>query len=309
MGFEDQTTLSSPTGAELHLLHRTAAAGARGVVQINHGVAEHAMRYAAFADFLARRGFHVYAHDHRGHGRTTAPGAPLGHIGPEATADTLLADVAAVHDHIAAEHPGLPVIVFGHSMGGMIAINFAIRYGHRLAGAAIWNAPLATAPEALAGKAVLAWERFRLGSDVPSRLLPKLTFAAWARAFPERRTESDWLSRDCAEVDKYIADPLSGRDSSIGIWTALFDLSLKAGGHAALEAARKSLPYMLVAGSADPSTKGGKVIRMLETRLRRNGFSNLETTIYEDFRHETLNEVGRERAMEDFVAWAEKIIN
>ncbi|WP_295812700.1 alpha/beta hydrolase [uncultured Nitratireductor sp.] len=309
MSFDAETRLMTPTGADLRLFERRATGKARAAVQINHGVAEHAARYARFADFLSQRGFSIYAHDHRGHGKTKAPGAPLGHIGPDADADTLLDDVLAVHRHIAEKHPGLPVIIFGHSMGGMIAVNFALRHGHRLAGAAVWNAPLATRPEALAGKAVLAWERFRLGSDVPSRLLPKITFATWARAFPERRTDSDWLSRDETEVDKYIADPLSGWEASIGIWTALFDLSLNAADQAALEAARKTLPFMLVGGDTDPSTKGGKTVRKLEKRLAQNGFSNLETRIYEGFRHESLNELGREKAMEDFVRWAGKLIN
>ncbi|MBY8915806.1 alpha/beta hydrolase [Nitratireductor sp. L1-7-SE] len=309
MGFDAETRLATPAGSDLRLFTRRASRKVRAAVQINHGVAEHAARYAGFADFLSENGFDVYAHDHRGHGATTAPGAPLGHIGPKATAGTLLKDVEAVHRHIAQERAGLPIIIFGHSMGAMIALNYALRNGHRLAGAAIWNAPLATRAEALAGKAVLVWERFRLGSDVPSRLLPKLTFAAWARAFPDRRTDADWLSRDESEVDKYIADPLSGWEASIGLWTALFDLSLKAADSAALEAARKTLPFMLVGGSEDPSTKGGKIVRKLESRLRESGFSNLETTIYDGFRHESLNEIGRERAMEDFVRWAGKFIN
>ena len=309
MGFEENTVLSSPTGAELHMLHRAPQAAARAVVQINHGLAEDAVRYGRFADFLTERGFHVYAHDHRGHGRTRAPGAPLGQFGPKAGADTQLEDVLAVHDHIAARHPGLPVIVFGHSMGAMIALNFALRHAGRIAGAAIWNAPLATRPEALAGKALLAWERFRLGSDVPSRLLPKLTFRAWAKAFPERRTDFDWLSRDETEVDKYVADPLCGWDASIGVWTALFDLSLMAAGAAPYRTTRKDLPFQLVGGGADPSTRGGGIVLALDRRLRRNGFSNLQTRIYAETRHETLNELNRDEAMRDFSAWAEKIID
>ena len=78
MPFDDERTVASPTGASLHLYTRLADRPARAVVQINHGLAEHAARYARFADFLAERGFHTYAHDHRGHGFTTAPDAPPG---------------------------------------------------------------------------------------------------------------------------------------------------------------------------------------------------------------------------------------
>ena len=78
MPFDRQATLASPTGAAINLYRRKAEGSARAVVQINHGLAEHAARYERFADFLGQRGFHVYAHDHRGHGYTKAPDAPPG---------------------------------------------------------------------------------------------------------------------------------------------------------------------------------------------------------------------------------------
>lgn len=306
MEFDREMRLATPTGADLRLLATDARRRPRAVVQINHGLDEHAGRYAPFAAFLAEAGFHVVAHDHRGHGRTRAPGAPLGHFGPGTGMAEVLADVGAVHDHLAARHAGLPVLVFGHSMGGMIAFVFALRHADRIAGAAIWNAPFATRLEARAGKAVLAWERFRRGSDVPSPLLSRLTFAAWRRAFPDRRTDSDWLSRDAEAVDRYIADPLCGREPSIGVWNALFDLSLAAAGPKALRVLPRAMPLQLVGGGNDPATGNGKAVRALEKRLSRLGFSDLETRIYRDMRHETLNEIGHERAMRDFRAWAER---
>ena len=87
MPFDDQISLASPTGAALNLYARRAAGPGRAVVQINHGLAEHAARYAGFADFLAARGIHTYAHDHRGHGFTTAPDAPLGRFAASGGSD------------------------------------------------------------------------------------------------------------------------------------------------------------------------------------------------------------------------------
>ena len=113
-------------------------------------------------------------------------------------AEKVIADVLAIHELIAKEHPGLPVIVFGHSMGGLIALNFVQCHGRRVAGAAVWNANFSAGLSERLARLLLLWERFRLGSDVPSRLLPKLTFQAWARQIPNRRTEFVWLSRDPA---------------------------------------------------------------------------------------------------------------
>src|SRR5262245_12479603 len=109
MPFDIQTRVLSPTGARLNL-YRRMAAQPRAIIQINHGVAEHAARYARFADLLAERGCSAFAHDHRGHGHTQAPGAPLGRFGTPYGADEVIADIAFIHDVIASENPGVPVI-------------------------------------------------------------------------------------------------------------------------------------------------------------------------------------------------------
>ncbi|WEX11322.1 alpha/beta hydrolase [Chelativorans sp. AA-79] len=308
MAFEIGTTLRTPTGATLRLYAEHTQDAPRGIVQINHGLAEHAGRYARFARFLAGHGFHAYAHDHRGHGHTTAPGAAFGSFGPEPAAKNVLADVLAIHDHITAEHPGLPVILFGHSMGAMIALAFLARHPDRLRAAALWNMPLATRTEARAARALLAWERFRLGSDVPSRLMPLLTFRAWAKAVPDARTPFDWLSRDREEVESYIADPLCGWDATVGMWREIFDFNLMDTDDRALAAIPATLPIQLVGGGADPATAGGIALRKLEMRLRRLRISNLETRIYPETRHESLNEVNRSEIMRDFVTWASKAL-
>jgi alpha-beta hydrolase superfamily lysophospholipase len=221
-------------------------------------------------------------------------------------AEKVIADVLAVHDLIAEEHPGLPVIVFGHSMGGLIALNFVQRHSRRIASAAIWNANFSAGPVERVAKLLLLWERFRLGSDVPSRLLPKLTFQAWARQIPDRRTEFDWLSRDPAEVDAYIADPLCGWDASVSMWRDIFDLIFHGANDRRLVGVRKDLPFHLVGGEEDPATGGGKAVRGLDAHFNGLGFSSVNTRIYPDTRHESLNEMNRETVMADFVEWAKR---
>ena len=308
MPFDHQATLASPTGAALNLYVKRAAGPPRAVVQINHGLAEHAARYAGFADFLAIHGFYTYAHDHRGHGFTTAPDAPLGRFAEADGAAKVVADVATVHDLIASEHSGLPVIVLGHSMGGLIALNFVLRHSARVHAAAIWNANFTAGLSGRAALAILAWEKFRLGSDVPSRLLPKLAFRAWGNSIPGRRTPFDWLSRDPAEVEKYITDPLCGWDASVSLWRDLFGLIFAGADDANFANVRRNLPVNLVGGEKDPATDGGKAVEHLAGRMRRMGFSNLVSTIYPDTRHESLNEVNRNIIMEDFAAWLEGVL-
>lgn len=307
MPFDNHISIASASGAEISLYCRHAEVPARAAIQINHGLAEHAARYARFADFLAARGYHVYAHDHRGHGETRAPGAPLGRFASSDGVDRVLADVGAVHDHIAREHPGLPLVIFGHSMGGLIALNYVLRHSGRVAAAAIWNANFSAGVLGRLAQAILAYERFRLGSDVPSRLLPKLTFGDWARKIPARHTEFDWLSRDAAEVDAYVADPLCGWDASVSMWGDVFELIFYGADDRNFASVRKDLPFNLVGGQRDPATDGGKAVEALAQRLRRMGFSNLVSTVYAETRHESLNEVNRDIVMADFAAWLERL--
>ena len=307
MPFDIKTPLASPTGAELNLYIRQSAVPARAAVQINHGLAEHGARYARFADFLAGQGYHVYAHDHRGHGSTRAPDAPIGRFAGQDGVDKVLGDVLAVHDRIAVDHPGLPVIIFGHSMGGLIALNFVLRHSDRVAAAAIWNANFSAGILGRLAQAILAFERFRLGSDMPSRILPKLTFGDWAKKIPDRRTDFDWLSRDAAEVDAYVADPLCGWDASVSMWIDVFKLVFAGADDSNFAGVRKDLPFNLTGGQRDPATDGGKAVEALAARMRRMGFSNLVSRIYAETRHESLNEVNRGMIMADLAHWLDAL--
>jgi alpha-beta hydrolase superfamily lysophospholipase len=307
MPFDMQRQVASPTGASLNLYTRQPDRVPRAIVQVNHGLAEHAARYERFADILAERGFHTYAHDHRGHGFTTAPDAPPGRFGTPSGRDKVIADVAAIHELIRAEHPGLPVIVFGHSMGGLIALNYALRNPAGVHAAAIWNANFSAGLVGRAAQAMLAWEKFRLGSDVPSRLLPRLTFQAWGKKVPGHKTPFDWLSRDPEEVKKYIDDPLCGWDASVSLWQDLFGFVFAGADDRNFFSLRRNLPINLVGGQKDPATDGGKAVRHLAERLRRMGFSNLNSTVYAETRHESLNELNRDVIMEEFVAWAKGV--
>lgn len=307
MPFSDQHTLQSPTGAAINLYMRKSHTRARGVVQINHGLAEHAARYGRFADALAARGYHVYAHDHRGHGATMAPDAPLGVFSFSNGQEKVLADIHAVHDLIRRTHPSLPLVTFGHSMGGILTLNYVMRQSAHLAGVAVWNANFSAGTLGRVAQAILAWERFRLGSDAPSRILPKLTFQAWGKKVPDHRTLFDWLSRDPAEVDKYIADPLCGWDASVSLWRDLFGFVFNGAEEKNFAGIDRNRHFLLVGGEHDPGTDGGKAVVELAERMKAMGFSNLVSKIYAQTRHESLNEINRDLITLDFIDWADRV--
>ena len=300
--------LSSPSGADLAVRHMPSDGEARGVIQINHGLAEHAGRYARFARFLADRGYHVYAHDHRGHGATRAPGSIPGAFAGKDGASKVIVDVDAVHALIAERHHGLPVVTFGHSMGGLIALNFAEAYPGASAALAVWNSKFNGGLAGRAGQAILAVEAFFKGSDTPSAMLPRLTFQAWAKAVPNRRTDFDWLSRDEAEVDLYIADPLCGWDATVSMWRDVFTLIYQGGRAENLAKLPKSLPVHLVGGAQDPATDKGEAVKWLEARMRKAGLAHVTLQVLAETRHETLNEVNREQSMANFAVWLDTVL-
>ena len=278
------------------------------MVQIMHGLAEHAGRYARFAGELAERGFHVFAHDHRGHGSTKAADAPLGVFAAGDGWETMLADVAAVNDHIKEVHPDLPLLVFGHSMGSIVGFNFIARHPDAAVGAALWNAGLDAGGLARIGRTLLSMEAMIFGRGTASRLAPKLTFDPWNKAFKPNRTDFDWLSRDESQVDLYVADPLCGFAFSTGMMLDLIDGVFYGADMAHFDALDRNFPLHLVAGSDDPSTQGGKLVQQIADRFQGAGFSDVTCTIFEDMRHESLNEIDRERAVAAFLGWADRVV-
>jgi len=309
MSFEQEIALESPSGATIRMRHQPSAGPSRGIFVISHGLAEHSARYLPLARYLAGRGYTVYGFDHRGHGHTTAPDAPRGRFAWRKGEARLLEDLAAVRAQARADNPQLPVILFGHSMGGIIAARAAQAEPTEYAGLCIWNSHLNPGIAGRIGLAILKAERFFKGSDVPSRFGPLFTFETWARAIKDRKTDFDWLSRDETEVANYVADPLCGFDCSVSLWIDLIGMARDAGLAANLDRLPKGLQINLVGGGQDPATDQGRAMTWLAGRLRARNITNVHLTIYPEMRHETLNEFGRARAMDMLADWADGVVS
>jgi alpha-beta hydrolase superfamily lysophospholipase len=306
--FDELHFHDAPSGARLAYHHEPAEGAPRAIIVICHGLAEHSRRYGAFASALSAAGLHVYAHDHRGHGETAAPDAPIGRYAATDGAAKVVADVRAMRDLTVSRHPGLPIILFGHSMGGLIALNAATDHPDAFQAVSVWNSNFNPGIAGRVAQWVLKLERIYKGSDVPSLILPMATFGAWGKAIPNHRTAFDWLSHDPAEVDAYIADPLCGFDASVSLWQDLFTLTFRGVSDRQLARLHKSTPVYLVGGGEDPATNKGREIRWLAKRLSGSGMRNVTTRIYDTMRHETLNELGREVAVADFLAWCDQML-
>jgi len=302
MGFI-QSSLKSPTGAELQLYQTKAKSHAKAIIHLNHGMCEHMGRYERFAAFLSDNNYHVIGHDHRGHGKTTASDAPLGTFAKSDGLAKVIADVDAVNAHIRETYRDLPVVYFGHSMGSIIGLNYAIQHSNKLAACTLWNAGVDGGLLLNVYGFLLKIERMFKGSDVPSQIAKKLTFEDWNNKFKPNRTQSDWLTRDQAEVDQYLADPLCGFDASNGLWGDLLGGIRTGADDTQLAKINTALPMHLLAGGKDPCSDNGKAVERLHERLKKSGIKDLTHTLHKDNRHEALNEINRDEVMQEFVDW------
>ncbi len=184
-------------------------AGARAIVEIAHGLAEHSARYARLAAALTSAGYGVYAMDLRGHGPAAAKG-DLGHFADADGWAKCVGDLWTLNRQIAAEQPGVPIVFLGHSMGSFLGRQFVAEHSDALAGAAYSGSNGKPPPIASLGRLIAHFERLRLGKRGKSALLNQMMFGDFNKPFGPARTEFDWLSRDPAEVDAYVADPLCG---------------------------------------------------------------------------------------------------
>ncbi len=278
----------------------------RALVQIAHGAAEHARRYDRFARFLTGHGYGVLASDHRGHGATAPATGGRGVVGEDAWRATV-ADLKGIGDHTAAEHPGIPLVLLGHSMGAMLARDYAQEYGADLAGL-ILSGTFRTLPGLDLEAAADALEReiATHGRAHPSPFIPR-TFSSFNDAFPHR-TGYEWLSRDSAEVDRYVADDDCGFAFSAGLALDWVRAIRKINDPADLARIPRGLPVHIAVGDQDPCHQGMTLVHELLEDFRYIGTRDLTWRAYPDARHEILNETNRDEVQADLLAWLDKRI-
>jgi len=277
----------------------------RGVVMIAHGMAEHSLRYDDFARALAGRGLAVYAPDHRGHGHTAESRDDLGYFADSDGWNRVVGDLEELSERIRFDHPGVPLFLFGHSMGSFLARDFMVRHGKRLRGAILSGT---AAHPGIAGKmgrlAARAQARLQ-GARSLSPLLDKLSFGNYARAFAPARTAFDWLSRDPEQVDLYVRDPLCGFVCRAGFFADMLSGVIRVNRADHFAAVPKDLPLLMISGSRDPVGDFGRGVRRVHDAYRKAGVTDLTLALYDQGRHEMLNETNREQVVADVIQWIE----
>jgi alpha-beta hydrolase superfamily lysophospholipase len=295
----DELTFTDPDGVDVFYRRWLPDGAPLRTVRVAHGMSEHSGRYDRFAQLLRAGGAAVYAPDHRGHGRTADATGP-GRAGPSGF-DGIIEDVDQLAS-IATEGSGdAPLVLFGHSMGAAIALRYAVVHGARLDALILSGTP-GGGPDA----AALA-DGLRQAVDAGMADEPVAALDMFNEAFQPARTKFDWLSRDEAEVDKYIADPLcgDGMPMTYGFLAGFMEAMAGSTQPEGLARIPSELPILLITGEQDPASNMAAGVRELEAGLRA-GHDDVTAIYYPGARHELLNETNRDEVQADVTRWIDE---
>jgi alpha-beta hydrolase superfamily lysophospholipase len=284
------STFSYPSsdGTQITAYRWDPAGAPRAVVQLTHGMGEHAQRYEYVARALNDAGFAVYAQDHRGHGASSDPEA-LGDMGPGSW-PALVEDIGLLSARIRAEHPGLPLILLGHSMGSFAVQQYLLDHSADVDGVA------------LTGTAAIDVLESALDLDQP------LDLAMFNAAFQPARTAFDWLSRDETIVDAYVDDPYCGFGIDPGSAKLMFLGARRVADPAQVAAMRPGLPLYVAVGEADPVNGGLALLTPLTDRYAAAGLTDVTVRTYPGARHEVLNETNRDEIIGELISWIDRVL-
>jgi alpha-beta hydrolase superfamily lysophospholipase len=236
---------------------------------------------------LVDNGYVVYANDHRGHGRTAGSVERHGILG-EAGWTGLVDDLGRVSELARHEHPGVPLVLLGHSMGSFALQQYLL------------DRSAAVDAAVLSGSTAIDLIAAGIDPDEP------LDLTAFNAPF-EQRTGYEWLSRDPAEVDLYVADPDCGFGVDTEGATKMLARAADFGDPEVLAAVRDDLPIYIMSGDADPLAGGGQLIELLADRYRQAGVADVTVALYPGGRHELLNETNRDEVTADLVTWLGRV--
>ena len=301
--FTDFTFASSTGENTIHARKCMPEGQVRGIVQIAHGIAEHIGRYEDFMAFLAENGFAAVANDHLGHGETSKNNVEKGLFALKNGWTYAVDDMARLHDLMSKEHPDMPYILFGHSMGSFLARTYAIRYPEKfdlliLSGTGHQSKAL------LFGGCLMADTLCRVkGAGAWGDTLNKVAFGSYCDRIENPRTPCDWLSRDEAVVDRYMADENCGFVCKNGLYRDMMHGIRFIMDPKNLERMDRTKPVYFMSGKEDPVGDYGEGVERAYKAFCDAGCTDVKMKLYPGGRHEMLNEINRDEVYRDILTW------
>lgn len=288
------------------VIYTMADVPVRAVLQLSHGMCEYVRRYEPMAKFYAAHGIALAGNDHLGHGQTAQPGE-YGHYGDLGGRYYLLQDLRKMNERLHEKFPGVPIILYGHSMGSFYARWYAEKWPDTIA-ALILSGTAGPSPLNLLGQPLAALIAAVRGARTVSPLLVKLNFGSYCKRIPDAVSPTAWITRDDAIVRRYSEDPLCTFFFTAGTYREMLATLNHVSSKKWARAMDKNLPVLLIAGDGDPVGDYGAGVRKVWAMLGDAGVKDLTCQIYPEARHELHNELNRQEVFDYVLGWIEEHI-
>ena len=300
--------LSKDNKTQIHCIEWIPEVKPVAILQICHGMCEFIDRYDEFANYLADKGYYVVGNDHLGHGESVVDEDHYGYFHENNGNKYLLADIHQVRKITEEKYPELPYFVLGHSMGSFLIRQYITMEGFGLTGAILMGTGIQPAALVSVGKNLCRALAKGKGWFERNEILNKISFGSYNKRIDNPRTEKDWLSRDEETVNKYVANPWCTYTFTLNGFYNMFVSIEESQNKAHIESIPKDLPLLIVSGGEDPVGNYGVGAVKAYALYQNAGIEDIHIKIYEDYRQEILNEIGREQVFHDLKKWMDNHI-
>ena len=291
-------------GYVMHYHYWKCEGDEKAVMHINHGMAEHSLRYNEFALYLNNFGISVYAQDHIGHGMAEDQGQ-LGFFAEEDGWNKIVDQAIELSKYIKEENSDLPFILLGHSMGSFIARCILEKVDNLFTCAIIMGTASSNGFAGKIGRCIANSHVNKKGATFIDKKLDSLAFGSYNKKFDKNDSSFQWLSRDRDNVKKYENDKWCGFICSSSMYRDLIDLIEEANNRAKIDKIRKDIPLLFISGDSDPVGNYGKGVNKAFNIYKDCGMKDLTLKLIPCARHELLNEIDKDDTMKILSNWIE----
>lgn len=291
---------------KIHAIEWIPEGKVRAVIQICHGMVEYIDRYNDFAAYLAENGYYVVGHDHLGHGKSVYSSERLGYFHEKHGNECVIGDIHQLRVRTEERYPSVPYFMLGHSMGSFLVRQYLGFYGAGITGAIIMGTGNQPNFILQAGKVVCRWTALFKGWHCRSGLVDGMAVGSYNKQFERETDGSNWLSRNPENVRNYRNDLLCGYMFTVNAYYHMFSGMVQMNRQEKAGRIPRGVAVAFVSGKEDPVGNFGKGVRQIYKRYKMIGVEDVKIRLYEDDRHEILNEVDREQVYQDILMWLEK---
>ncbi len=304
---KNEFTYPSSNGVtEIHAVEWIPDGEVRAVMQISHGMVEHVGRYQDFAEFLAGKGIYVVGNDHLGHGSSVNSRDEYGFFGLPDGNRFLILDIDRLRRITQEKYPDKPYFMAGHSMGSYLMRQYITEYGKGLAGVLLIGTGYVSAASLAGGKALCKIASLFHGWKYRSRLVNGMVFGSYNKKFEPAKTRVDWLTRDEKVIEANRLDPRCTFTFTVNGYYQMFTGIGKCENSSAIGRIPKELPVLFASGTDDPVGSMGKGVERSYEIYRKAGIRDVRIKLYENDRHEILNELDKDTVYHDLLKWTEE---